>query len=212
MTKNEFNQVKEEILENTYKLFLKYGIRSTSMDDICFHLKISKKTLYQHFSNKDDIVEQVLTSRLENHQTQKNLEELKQENSIQSMLIIRDHIIQSFNSRMPSNLFDLKKYHPEVYQRINEKEQLFIQNLYNDIIEKGVKDGYFRTNINKEIQVYLFTKQMSLLGDPEIMSELQYPIPSIVSTIIENMIRSFSTSKGIQELELLLKQRNNTNN
>ena len=121
MTESEFNRTREELLENISELFLKYGLRSTSMDDICSHLKISKKTLYQYFSNKDDLVEQIMMHRRNNYRTQKDIEELKQHNSIEIMLTIRDHIIRSFNSRIPANLFDLKKYHPDVYQRVNNK-------------------------------------------------------------------------------------------
>ena len=57
------NQFKEELLASISELFLKYGLRSTSMDDIATHLKISKKTLYQQFTNKDDVVEQVMLYR-----------------------------------------------------------------------------------------------------------------------------------------------------
>ena len=146
------------------------------MDDICSHLKISKKTLYQYFSNKDGLVEQIMMHRRNNYRTQKDIEELKQHNSIEIMLTIRDHIIRSFNSRMPANLFDLKKYHPDVYQRVNNKDQIFIQNLFNEVIDKGIRDGYFRSDINREIQVYLFVKQMSLIGEPEMISELKYPM------------------------------------
>lgn len=109
MTESEFNRTREELLENISELFLKYGLRSTSMDDICSHLKISKKTLYQYFSNKDDLVEQIMMHRRNNYRTQKDIEELKQHNSIEIIVTIRDLIIRSFNSRMPANLFDLKE-------------------------------------------------------------------------------------------------------
>ena len=142
------------------------------MDDICSHLKISKKTLYQYFSNKDDLVEQIMMHRRNNYRTQKDIEELKQHNSIEIMLTIRD--------------------------------QIFIQNLFNEVIDKGIRDGYFRSDINREIQVYLFVKQMSLIGEPEMISELKYPISTIVSTIVENIIRSFATPQGMHELEHLL--------
>ena len=49
------------------------------MDDICSHLKISKKTLYQYFSNKDDLVEQIMMHRRNNYRTQKDIEELKEQ-------------------------------------------------------------------------------------------------------------------------------------
>ena len=72
------------------------------------------------------------------------------------------------------------------------------------MIDKGIRDGYFRSEINREIQVYLFVKQMSLIGEPEMISELKYPISTIVSTIVENIIRSFATPQGMHELEHLL--------
>lgn len=204
MTENEINRTKEELLENISDLFLKYGLRSTSMDDICSHLKISKKTLYQFFSNKDDLVEQVFLHRRSNKRIKKDLEKLKQHNSIKIMLSIRDHIITSLNSRMPANLFDLKKYHPDIYERVNQKDQLFIHSLFNEVIDKGISEGYFRTDINREVQVYLFVKQMTFLGEPEMISDIKYPLEMIVSTIVENVIRSFATASGMKELEILL--------
>ena len=120
------------------------------------------------------------------------------------MLSIRDHIISSLNSRMPANLFDLKKYHPDVYQRVNEKDQIFIHNLLNDVINKGIEEGYFRKDINKSVQVYLFVKQMAFLGEPEMLSDIKYSAQIVVSTIVENVIRSFATPKGMEELEKLL--------
>lgn len=204
MTESESYRTKEELLENISDLFLKYGLRSTSMDDICSHLKISKKTLYQFFSNKDDVVEQVLLHRRDNNRTRKDIEKLKQHNSIQIMLSIRDHIIASLNSRMPANLFDLKKYHPDIYQRVNEKDQIFIHDLFIEVIDKGIEEGYFRADVNKEVQVYLFVKQMTFLGEPEMISDIKYPVNIIVTTIVENVIRSFATPKGIEELENLL--------
>ena len=133
------------------------------MDDICSHLKISKKTLYQYFSNKDDLVEQIMMHRRNNYRTQKDIEELKQHNSGEIMLTIRDHIIRSFNSRMPANLFDLKKYHPDVYQRVNNKDQIFIQNLFNEVIDNSA----FAIQVicpEKKIETCIAEARESLLG------------------------------------------------
>lgn len=206
MTESEFNRIKEELLENISELFLKYGLRSTSMDDICSHLKISKKTLYQFFSNKDDVVEQVLFHRRNNYRIQKNRAEFRQHNAINTMLLLRDHIVSSLNSQMPANLFDLKKYHPDVYERINELDQVLIHDLMTEIIEKGIAEGYFRKDIDKDIQVYLFVKQMAFLGELEMVREVKYPLDTIVTTIVENVIRSFANPKGLEKLEKLLEK------
>lgn len=209
MIENEISGNNEELLESISDLFLKYGLRSTSMEDICSHLKISKKTLYQVFCNKDDVVEQVMLHRRFNRRAQQDIEQLKKLNSIEIMLSMRDHIIASFNSRLPANQFDLKKYHPDVYQRINEQDQAFIHDLFHEMIDKGIRDGYFRKDINKDAQVYLFVKQMALLNEPENITDFKYPVEIIVSTIVENIIRSFITPLGMKELERLTLKHNN---
>ncbi len=200
MTVSESHRMKEELLENISDLFLKYGLRSTSMDDICMHLKISKKTLYQFFSNKDDVVEQVMIHRRKMHCTPEELEEWKRKDSIEIMLAIRDHIIHTFKNRQLTNMFDLKKYHPEVHQRLNEQNQRFVHGFFNEMIDKGIQEGYFRKDLNKEVQTYLFTKQMSLLGEPELLTDIEYPVEVMVSTIMENTIRSFLTKEGLEKL------------
>lgn len=204
MTEYELNRAKDELLENISELFLKYGLRSTSMDDICSHLKISKKTLYQFFSNKDDVVEQVMVHRRNNHRIRENIALLKQHNSVEIMLSFRDHIISSLSTHMPANLFDLKKYHPDVYQRVNEKGEEFIHGLFSEVIGKGISEGYFRPDIDQDVQVYLFVNQMAFIGEPETISNTKYPVAIIVSTIVENIIRSFATPEGLKVLEKLI--------
>lgn len=201
MTEQEVNRTKDELLENISDIFLKYGLRSTSMDDICTHLKISKKTLYQFFNNKDDVVEQVMIYRRANRRAQKNLEKLKKQNPIELILSIRDHTVACCNKEVPNNWFDLKKYHPEVWQRMKEKDEMFIKQLFDEMIDKGIREGIFREDINKDVQVYLFVKQMGLMNESIMNGEIKYPPEVVVSTIMENIIRSFVTAKGMQELE-----------
>lgn len=212
MTESEFDRTRAELLENISELFHKYGLRSTSMDDICTHLKISKKTLYQYFSNKDDLVEQVALQHRTSRRIQEKLSELRRLNSIEFLVLLGEDIIKHLNSQHQMNLFDLKKYHPEVYQRISERNQVFFYEQLTQIIEKGIQDGYFREDIDKQVQIYLFAKQIAFLGDPEVMSAIEYPIDVIIPTIIENVIRSFVTAAGMEELEKLLKSKKQIDN
>lgn len=206
MTEKDTNQIKEELIENISELFLKYGLRSTSMDDICTHLKISKKTLYQFFTNKDDVVEQVMIYRSTNRKVLDNLEKLRRQNSIEAIIQIKKHIISDLSSRLPANMFDIKKYHPEVYARITEMNSELINDILKNILNNGINNNLFRNDINHNVQIYLFIKQMSFLGDPEMFSNIIYPLDIIVSTIVDNFIRSISTPEGITELEKKIKQ------
>lgn len=205
MVEKANNQAKEEMIEGISDLFLKYGLRSTSMEDICTHLKISKKTLYQFFANKDDVVEQVMLHRRNNRQVQEDIEKLLQQNVLEALLLIRDHVISDYSSRLPANMFDIKKYHPEVYERILQLDIEFSYSALRRLLNNGIQSGYFRKDLNLDIQIYLFTKQMSFLGEPEMISSIQYPMDAIISTIMDNFIRSISTPEGIKELEKRVK-------
>lgn len=205
MIEKENSQVKEDMIEDISDLFLKYGLRSTSMEDICTHLKISKKTLYQFFANKDDVVEQVMLQRRNNRRVKEDIENLLQQNALEALLLIRDHVISDYSSRLPANMFDIKKYHPEVYEKILQLDVEFSYTTLRKLLKNGIKSGYFRKDLHLDIQIYLFTKQMSFLGEPEMISSIQYPMNDIISTIMENFIRSISTPKGISELEKRVK-------
>lgn len=204
---NENNQLKEELLASISELFLTYGLRSTSMDDMCTHLKISKKTLYQLFENKDDVVEQVMQYRREVRIRETNMEELTRMNPVHFLYNIKKHITNDLSSRLPANLFDMKKYHPEVEKKIVEEDGKFIHNLLTTVITKGIKNGYFKKELDTEIQIYLFGKQMSFLGDPEVMNQMIYPIPVVISTIVDNFILAISSEKGITEFEKRKKEK-----
>lgn len=203
MIENEHIRQKEELLENISEIFLTYGLRSTSMDDICNHLKISKKTLYQFFENKDSVVEQVMLYRREKRRQETNLDELIEMNPVHFLFSIKAHIIHDLSSRLPANLFDMKKYHPEVANRISIDDCRFITEMLTKVLLHGIRDGYFQKDLNMDVQIYLFSKQMSFLGEPETMNAMDYPIPVIISTIVDNFIRTICSGKGIMEFERL---------
>ena len=106
---------KRELIAAISDLFLRFGLRSTSMDDIANHLKISKKTLYQQFANKDDVVEQVMLYRRDEKIKNTDVNQLAKKNPIVVMSEIRDFMVSDLGSRLPAKHFDLRKYHPAVY-------------------------------------------------------------------------------------------------
>ena len=194
---------RDEILENISEIFDRYGVRSSSMDDIAHYLKMSKKTLYSMFENKNDVVDQVMQHR----KSAKNLY-LDQLNiaiidPILYLWQLNDFMKKFTSQAAPNNLFDLKKYHPEVYRKhFREVDPKNIQ-IAHTFFEKGISDGVFRKEINKDLQAYLFFLQFLSLTDPENCSQ-EFDKKEVISTIIENFIRSISTPKGIAQLENLI--------
>ena len=192
---------KETLLAGISDLFLKYGLRSTSMDDMASHLNISKKTLYQYFTNKDDVVEQVMVYRHELLRHHEDLQELTQKNAIEIIQQLKHFLARELNSRMPANWHDIKKYHPTVYKKLKEEEEKAKQEFLRILLDKGIEEGFFRKDIDKKLQIYLLSTPLTYLGDPELISRLEYPVYTIVCTILDNFARAIATEKGLKEIE-----------
>lgn len=206
------NQFKEELLASISELFLKYGLRSTSMDDMATHLKISKKTLYQQFTNKDDVVEQVMLYRRRVRIKNANTEGLDKLNPIEVISRIKDFMESDLGSRIPANYYDMKKYHPAVYQKIAEQDAALTKNFLVTLLDSGIKKKYFKDDVDKDLQLYLLGKQLQFLREPEVISQIIYPLPVIVTTIFINFIYAISTEKGIKEFERLKEETKTTKN
>lgn len=117
------NHVKERIAEGAFKLFMQYGIKVISMDDITLHPGISKKTIYKRFENKDQLVKEALTTYLNQIK-----DECPQQNgnAAEEFCLHINAIIKKLLLFHTSFFYDLKKYHNQAYQVWREYKQQHI--------------------------------------------------------------------------------------
>lgn len=176
------------------------------MDDIATHLKMSKKTLYQFFENKDDVVEKVVVYRIEKGRERHISEELSKMTALQFLYNFKKHILESLAMQLPANYFDIKKYHPQVHERILEEEAKFSETLMDLVLKKGVTEGSFREDTDIKLQEYLLTRQFRFFREQDFENNGEYPIGNVMSTIIDNFILALVTEKGRRELEEIKKE------
>ncbi len=190
-----------EIVKGISGIFLRYGLRSSSMNDICNHLKISKKTLYSYFDNKDQVVEAVMFYRRERFRAEDLIKQTEDVPSIRLVIGIAENISECLKSLWPINIFDMKKYHPVVYEKLMKQDNSHIDRCLQFLFRKGWQEGMFRKNIDAEMQTELLQMQISHLLDPENWPDLKHPAHLIVLHVFENFIRSIATPQGIAEFE-----------
>ena len=106
----EFN-IKEKIQKGAEELFMRYGVRSISMDDIARHLTVSKKTLYQHFADKEDIVTVTCKAHLDRNAEEFQVIRKTAKNAIEELVQLSVCLKRNMQDMNPSLLFDLQKYH-----------------------------------------------------------------------------------------------------
>lgn len=203
---HEGGHMKEGLVASISDLFLKYGLRSTSMDDISTHLKISKKTLYQFFENKDDVVEQVMSYRIEHLRWETRPEELSKIGPVRFLYEMKKHIIANLDTLLPANYFDLRKYHPEVDKRISKERDEIMEGVLRSILSAGMESGDFRKDLDTGLQMYIFNRQMSSLIEQEVPMDPVYPVAQLISAILDNFILAVSTPKGVEEFERIRRE------
>jgi AcrR family transcriptional regulator len=158
----------EKLVRTATELYLRYGVKSVSMDDISRELGISKKTLYQYVENKRDLVQKVMASHLNSEKCM--MEEIRGEarDAVEEMVLIARYVLSIFKQVSPGTMYDLKKYYRKVWDEweVFHKEHIFKairQNLIN-----GIDQGLYREKMNPDIVARLYVAKASVITDEEI--------------------------------------------
>jgi len=182
-------------------LFKKYGIKSVTMDDISRELGISKKTLYQHFENKIDIINKVADFEINSEFDELNDLCAKNEHVIDQLRIISKYIIERNFSFNPHLIYSLSKYYPKIWEELVKKRQEFILSMIAKNLSKGIKQGIYRENLDLNI-IHLF--YMFLLNIRSIEMHMDWSIENFeqtFNTIFLYHIRGIANTEGIKYLE-----------
>ncbi len=204
--------VKERILQKAHELFMRYGISSVSMDDIAAQLGMSKKTLYQFYTDKEELVDAVLSALLENNRKQCLADRQKAENAIHEVFQAFDMIQEMFTNMNPSIVFDLEKYHPAVYKKIQHHKQVFLYQVIKQNLERGIKEELYRPEIIVDILTRFRIESMMLAFNSEVFPNNRTHLVSIQEEILEHFLYGLSTIKGQKLIQKYKQQRKNLTN
>jgi len=153
------------IIRNVGKLYMKFGIRSVTMDDVANEFGVSKKTLYQYFSDKEDLVSNVIDYFLDNPEL--DLRTDKKANAIDNMFQVRKHVATIFKIYNNNIEFDLKKTYPKLYQKVRDvkRQRIFSNTIAN--IKQGILQGLYRDDLNAEFIAKLQVGRMLFTLNPD---------------------------------------------
>jgi AcrR family transcriptional regulator len=188
-------EIKDKILKGTQDLFMRYGVRSISMDDIARHLSVSKKTLYQHFADKEDLVTAVSKAHLESER--KIYESLRDGsiNSIEHLAKIAVCMRKEMENLNPALLFDIQKFHPKAWSVwINFKKGV-IQEIVNNL-NLGKREGYVREEVIPEIHAIVRTELVQLVFNEEIFPRNKFKLSELQTQIFDQFVYGIVTDKG----------------
>ena len=187
---------RDKILKGAEGLFTKYGVRSISMDDIARHLSVSKKTLYQHFTDKEDIVTLVFESVLS--ESRKEFEAIHEtaENAIDELAKLSVCLKKNVDEINPSLLFDLQKYYPKAWAVWLEFKRMCIYDSIKKNLDQGIAEGFYRPEINTEILSIVRMALIETAFDDKTFSHDKFKMTEVQMQIFEHFVYGILTEKG----------------
>ncbi|MCF0056676.1 TetR/AcrR family transcriptional regulator [Dyadobacter sp. CY356] len=190
--------MKERIIKEAFKLFWRYGIKSVTMDDIAKDLGISKRTIYQHFPDKEAIVILVIEQELESQKCQMDKMDEDQLNPIEQMVLGADYMRVSLAHMNPVVFHDLKKYHPLAWDLFHQYKHEYITKGIRENLVEGVETGLYRKEINVDMLSILRIEQVLMALDPNIYPADKFNMMNVQMEFVHHFLHGILTEKGFE--------------
>lgn len=187
---------KDRIQAKADELFMRYGIRSVSMDDIAAHLAISKKTLYQFFSDKNELVDAVVDKELKNGQQDCVECRCNSKDAVDEIFITMEQIAEQFRNMNPMVIFDLEKFHPVSFQKFLKHKNEFLLEVIRKNLERGIQEELFRPEINVDVLSKFSLESMMIAFNMIVFPPRKYNLLEVTQEIIEHYLYGLATLKG----------------
>jgi AcrR family transcriptional regulator len=189
---------KTRIITESKALFMKLGIRSVSMDDIASQLGISKKTIYQLFADKDELVDQIIEADIQQIQTDCNKCCETSIDAIDEIFKTMEMIVAQFRNMNPMVIFDLQKYHHRSFEKFMQHRNTFLLEIITNNLERGLKEGLYRENIKIDILARFRLESMMLAFNMDLFPPTTFNALEVTLEIIQHFLYGLSTEKGYQ--------------
>ena len=199
----------EQLVGNSLSVFMKYGIKSVTMDDLARHLCISKKTIYKYVKDKNDLV-------LHGMAYHQNLEQCAMQacldnnlNAIDENFKISKIIVDQIQNIHPAVMYDLQKYHPEAIGKFNEYKMTVVNEWVSDNMRRGIEEELYRADLNIPILTAIYLARMTDLFNPDLFPA-EATMKEIYLEQFRYHIRGIASEKGVNYLKQKIKKEQKT--
>jgi|SRR5450755_4566019 AcrR family transcriptional regulator len=201
---------KERILEKATDLFKRYGIRSITMDEIAAQLGISKKTIYQFFTDKDAMVEAVVNEEMKQNEEGCREYSVTAENAVHEIFLAMDGIEEMLKTMNPQLIHDLEKHHPAAFKRLKQYKYQFLYTMIKENLERGTQEDFYRSDVNIDIAARHRIETAFMPFNQEAFPYNKYPMNQTCQELAVLYLHSISNEKGKVLIEKYLNERRKT--
>jgi len=191
----------DDLLDKVTAMYLKFGIKSVTMDDVARELLISKKTLYQYVKDKNDLVTQVINKLIDADKQTFCHDINSNDNAIEQLFELNKHIRQVVSEVSTSAKYDLVKYYPELYSKFHAAKKKLIFDSVSNNLNLGKEEGFYRKDFSTENIALFFVSSVENIIETEFFLGEISKLQEFYSDIFEYHIRAVANENGIRFLE-----------
>jgi AcrR family transcriptional regulator len=187
---------RDRILAGAFELFSRFGIKSVTMDDIAKHLSISKKTIYQFFRDKDEVVHTLMQKQFAVEVADFEQIASTAPNVVEEVFSHMRKLHKMFTNANPNMFYDLRKFHPRSWELVTEFRTVTCLGMVERALEKGKRDGLVRADVNTRILALLRIEEIEMGFNPMIFPPDKYQMLDVQVAMVEHFLYGVCTLKG----------------
>jgi len=191
-------EMRDRILEKATELFMRYGIRSVSMDDIAAQLGISKKTIYLSFADKDELVDAMVDGDINKMQAECDRCQHQSGNAIEEIFLTMEMIQMHMQNMNPMLLYDLQKFHFRSFQKFMAHKNSYLLDIIRQNMEKGIREGLYRKNLHTDILSRFRLETLMIPFNMDQFPPGKYNLVEVTRVILEHFLFGLASEKGYQ--------------
>jgi AcrR family transcriptional regulator len=200
--------MRDEILHKATDLFLTLGFKSVTMDDLANEMGISKKTIYSHFKNKTQLVEDCTLSVFD--AVSKGIDFICSlgKNPIEELYEIKKFAMKHLKDEKASPQYQLQKYYPKIHATLKQKQFEMMQDCVVDNVRKGIELGIYRPTLDINFVARIYFSGVTSIKDHTLFPVEQFPITRLMDDYLEYHLRGIVTPEGRKILNEIINSNN----
>lgn len=198
--------MKQNIINEAIPLFIQFGFKSVTIDDIAIKMGVSKKTIYAHFPKKVTLVETSVFMHF-NNVFEKILNISKHsKDPIIGLYQIKKEALKHLSNEKNSPVYQLQKYYSSTYNKLQQMEFNTLGGMFSESLKKGIEMGLFRSEININFVTRIFFNGIRGINNVQLFPIEEYRIDQLLINFSEYHLRAICTPAGVEKLNIYKKE------
>lgn len=190
------SESKERIIQLVTDLFFRFGVKSITMDDVAKHLSISKKTLYKHFADKNELLLKCCNYDLDKRKAAFDEISQKATDAVEELMLMMSHMEMMLGSMNPNLLFDIRKYYPQAWQSYVSFKEEHMFGCVVDNLERGIATGLYREDIQVKVLARLRLEEVEMGFNPDLFPNGKLHVKDVQIALFDHFMHGITTLKG----------------